>query len=72
MCIGKVLIGGYMIFFVVFVSDEVVDIIFGGYLGVFMYGFIFMGNLLVCVVVKVFVELLFLYSWEEKVKVIEL
>lgn len=59
LCIGKVLMGGMMIFFVILIISKVVIGISEGEVGVLMYGLIFMGNLLVCVIVCVSIDLLF-------------
>lgn len=59
MCVGKVFIGGYFSLVVILCIVDVVYIISVGVVGVLMYGFIFMVNLLVCVVLVVSVELLF-------------
>lgn len=64
LCFGKVLIGGIMIFFVIFIMCEVVEIISNGEAGCFMYGLIFMGNLLVCVVVNVSLVIFEFGDWQ--------
>lgn len=63
LCFGKVLIGGIMIFLVMFMICQVVEIISNGEVGCFMYGLMFMGNLLVCVVVCVSLMLLESGEW---------
>lgn len=63
LCFGKVLIGGIMIFFVIFITREVVEIISNGEVGCFMYGLIFMGNSLVCAVVNVSLAIFEFGDW---------